>query len=58
MANNLFGGDSAHGLRHLLAAIRAVAPAAAIVFVNWLRTPGWPGDAADIIEQVVYGRRG
>ena len=50
MANNLFGGDSANELSHLLAAVRAVAPAAAIVFVNWLRNPGGAGD---VIEQVV-----
>lgn len=50
VANNLFNyGDSASSLRKLLKAIRAVAPAAAIIFVNWLRNPG---GSEDVIERV------
>ena len=49
MANNLFDGDSASSLRRLLSTIRAVAPSAAIVFVNWLRNLDGAGA---IIEKV------
>ena len=49
MANNLFDGDSASSLRRLLSAVRAVAPSAAIVFVNWLRNLDGAGT---IIEKV------
>ena len=49
VANNLFDGDSATSLRRLLASIRAVAPAAAIVFVNWLRNLV---GASEVIEKV------
>ena len=49
VANNLFNyGDSASSLRKLLKAIRAVAPAAAIIFVNWLRNPGGSEDVIEI----------
>ena len=50
VANNLFDGDSASSLRRLLSTIRAVAPSAAIVFVNWLRNLDGAGA---IIEKVV-----
>jgi hypothetical protein len=54
VANNLFNYGSstpiqlrASSLRKLLKAIRAVVPAAAIVFVNWLRNPGGSGDVIE-----------
>jgi len=54
VANNLFNYGSstpiqlrASSLRKLLEAIRAVVPAAAIVFVNWLRNPGGSGDVIE-----------
>ena len=54
MANNLGGSAAAHRLRHLLASIRAVAPAAAITFVNWStsRAPSPRRIAAQPIEAV------